>query len=99
AVGRYDLTIEATGFKTQKKSGLVIDVDTALEATASLEIKDVVTEVGVTVAAEAEEIRVETISTQLGEVLSNTEMTNVALNGRSFTDLLALQPGIVPMST
>ena len=26
-------------------------------------------------------------------------MTAVALNGRSFTDLLALQPGIVPMST
>src|SRR5271168_4479507 len=26
-------------------------------------------------------------------------MTSVALNGRSFTDLLALQPGIVPMST
>jgi hypothetical protein len=28
-----------------------------------------------------------------------TSMTAVALNGRSFTDLLALQPGIVPMST
>ena len=26
-------------------------------------------------------------------------MTAVALNGRSFTDLLALQPGIVPMTT
>jgi hypothetical protein len=26
-------------------------------------------------------------------------MTSVALNGRSFTDLLALQPGIVPMTT
>ena len=26
-------------------------------------------------------------------------MTTVALNGRSFTDLLALQPGIVPMTT
>src|SRR4051812_15001513 len=99
AVGKYDLTIEAIGFKTQKKSGLVIDVDTALEATASLEIKEISSEVGVTVAAEAEQIRVETISTQIGEVLSNTEMTNVALNGRSFTDLLALQPGIVPMTT
>jgi hypothetical protein len=26
-------------------------------------------------------------------------MTAVALNGRSFTDLLALQPGIVPITT
>src|SRR5215471_20595553 len=31
AVGRYDLTIEMGGFKPQKKNGLVIDIDTALE--------------------------------------------------------------------
>src|SRR5205823_3006014 len=37
--------------------------------------------------------------TQLGEVVTGAEMTTVALNGRSFTDLLALQPGIVPMTT
>jgi len=35
----------------------------------------------------------------MGEVITGTQITSVALNGRSFTDLLALQPGIVPMST
>src|SRR5207245_2171553 len=41
----------------------------------------------------------DTVSTQLGQVVTGAEMTTVALNGRSFTDLLALQPGIIPMTT
>lgn len=53
----------------------------------------------VTVSESTEEVHVETSSTQVGEVVSQKEMTTVALNGRSYTDLLALQPGIVPMST
>ena len=48
---------------------------------------------------EANPIAVETASTQLGGVVTGRSMTAVALNGRSFTDLLALQPGIVPVST
>src|SRR5262245_3288864 len=30
-VGRYDLTIEAVGFTAQKKPGLVVDADSALQ--------------------------------------------------------------------
>src|SRR5260370_5094009 len=44
-------------------------------------------------------VHVETESSQMGDVVTGTQITAVALNGRSFTDLLALQPGIVPMST
>ncbi len=36
---------------------------------------------------------IETQSTQLGEVITGEKMTSVPLNGRSFTDLLQLQPG------
>src|ERR1700693_5648279 len=35
----------------------------------------------------------------MGQVVTGTEIASVALNGRSFTDLMSLQPGIVPMST
>src|SRR5215467_13081825 len=99
AVGTYDLSIELAGFKPQKKNGLVIDVNTALEVNATLEVSAVTQEVSVSTDAAAEEVQVDTVSTQLGEVVTGTEMTTVALNGRSFTDLLALQPGIVPMTT
>jgi hypothetical protein len=40
-----------------------------------------------------------TQSTQVGQVVTSRDMTSVALNGRSYTDLLALLPGIVPVST
>jgi hypothetical protein len=99
AVGRYDLNVDAAGFKPQKKTGLVLDVDSAVEVTTSLEVLEVTTEVAVSANADELQVAVETISTQLGDVVTATQMTNVALNGRSFTDLLALQPGIVPTST
>ncbi len=44
-------------------------------------------------------MQIETASSQVGEVVTGHQMTAVMLNGRSYTDLLALQPGIVPMST
>src|SRR5262245_36318278 len=36
-VGRYELTTEAAGFTSQKKSGLVVDADSALQITTTLE--------------------------------------------------------------
>src|SRR6202007_159306 len=44
-------------------------------------------------------LHVETAAAHLGEAIESKAMTAVALNGRSFTDLLALQPGIVPVTT
>ena len=99
AVGKYDISVEAAGFKPQKKSGLVVDVDSALDVATKLEVREVTSEVSVSAAVEDLQVEVETISTQLGDVVSATQMTTVALNGRSFTDLMALQPGIIPFTT
>ena len=44
-------------------------------------------------------MQVETTNTQMGEVITGSSMTAIPLNGRSFTDLLALQPGVAPEST
>ena len=41
----------------------------------------------------------ESTSTQLGEILESKKIEAVPLNGRSFTDLMAVEPGIVPQST
>ena len=94
-VGRYDLQFEAAGFRSVRRAGIVIDADSALTVDAKVDLAEKIDEV--TVAAT--EIQVETSSTQMGQVVKSSEMTAVALNGRSFTDLLALQPGIVPMTT
>jgi len=95
AVGRYDLQVEAASFRPQKRTGLTIDTDSALTVDVNLEMAERTEEVTV----ESEVNLVETNSTQMGQVVKGTQMTAVALNGRSFTDLLALQPGIVPTTT
>jgi hypothetical protein len=96
-VGTYDIFFEADGFRAEKRTGLVVDANAAIEQNMSLQLAQRSEEI--TVSETANDVHVETASTQLGDVVSGKEMTVVALNGRSFTDLLALQPGIVPMTT
>src|SRR5262249_58684499 len=60
---------------------------------------EVSAEVSVTASEELQEVHVESVATQLGEVVSDIKMTNLSLNGRSYTDLLAIQPGIAPTTT
>jgi hypothetical protein len=96
-VGTYEVQAEARGFRTEKRIGLVIDANAAIQLDLTLELAQRTEEV--TVSDTAEQIHVETVSTQLGDVVTGKQMTTVALNGRSFTDLLALQPGIVPTTT
>ena len=63
---------------------------------------DATLEVGTTsekVEVTSDAVHVETQSTQMGEVISGKSMTAVPLNGRSYTDLLALQPGVSPYNS
>jgi hypothetical protein len=94
-VGTYDIQAEATGFQPFKRTGVVVDADSALTINFQLQPAQRIESVTV----QSEVAQVETQSTQVGEVVTGTQMTEVALNGRSYTDLLALQPGIVPVST
>ena len=96
-VGHYDILAAKAGFKDQHKKGITVDLDSALQIDLALELAQNQQEL--TVAETAADVTVETASTQMGDVVAGNTMTEVALNGRSFTDLLALQPGIVPMST
>jgi Carboxypeptidase regulatory-like domain len=94
-VGRYDLEVQARGFKDYKQTGLILDVNTALIVDVPLQLGEATQEVTINAAA----VQVETTNTQMGEVISDTKMTTVPLNGRSYTDLLALQPGVSPTSS
>ncbi len=94
-VGHYDLEVKTSGFRDFKQTGLILDVNTALTVDIPLELGEASQEVTVNAAA----VQVETTNTQMGEVITDTKMTTVPLNGRSYTDLLALQPGVVPVSS
>jgi carboxypeptidase family protein/TonB-dependent receptor-like protein len=95
SVGSYELHVDVSGFKSYRRTGLAVDANGALIVDVSLVIgerKDTVTVIQAPVSVESE-------NTQLGEVVSGQNITAVPLNGRSFTDLLALQPGVAPMTT
>jgi hypothetical protein len=94
-VGRYTVKAELEGFGAPSRNNLDVDANGELTVDLTMEMAEKVEEVTVLENA----AQVETASSQMGQVVTGTQMTSVALNGRSFTDLLALQPGIVPMST
>ena len=95
AVGQYELDVASRGFESYKRTGILIDVNTKLLADVALQMGNQTENVTVS----ANTVQVETASSQMGDVITGQTITAVGLNGRSYTDLLALQPGIVPMST
>ena len=95
AVGRYNIVIEKTGFKPYQRTGIAIDANSTLVVDAVLEVGGHAEAITVTENA----VHVEVSDTQMGEVVSGTKMAAVPLNGRSYTDLLALQPGVVPATS
>ena len=66
---------------------------------ASLDVALEIEGVAQTVEVTADALATETSSTQLGESLDTKKIEGVPINGRSFADLMALQPGIVPQNT
>ncbi len=94
-VGTYSVSIQKTGFSEYRETNLVINVDTSLQVDAGLQVGS--TQEHVTVTSSA--TRVDTETNQIGEVIGAKEMNSLPLNGRAYTDLLALQPGVVPIST
>jgi len=94
-VGRYDLTMQLDGFQTQKRTDIQVDADSALQMNVTLTVGGQAE----TVTVSANMVRVDTVSTQLGEVVPSKTMTTLSLNGRSYTDLLSIQPGVIPTTT
>jgi hypothetical protein len=94
-VGSYDLEVQVTGFRDYRRKGIVLDTNAALTLDASLEVGSA-TE---TVSVNDDALHVETVETQLGQVITGRQMEAVPLDGRSFTDLLSLQAGVAPASS
>jgi Carboxypeptidase regulatory-like domain len=94
-VDTYEVEITKAGFKRFVQSGLVLSVNDVLKLDTVLEVGSA--EEKVTVSADA--LHVDTTSSQMGEVISGQTMTAVPLVTRSYTDLLALQPGVAPTSS
>jgi carboxypeptidase family protein len=95
AARNYTLEVEAAGFRKFVQPKLQLLVNQRFRGDVTLSLGEVTQEV--TVAGNP--VQVESINTQLGDVIDDRKMTALPLNGRSYIDLIGLQVGVVPITS
>jgi len=91
----YQVTISANGFNTEIKTGIKINVGAQQEFNLTLQVGTVTHRVEVTAEAPA----VQLASSDISATVEATTVRELPLNGRSWTDLAALQPGVDTIQT
>src|SRR5580704_550479 len=89
--GPYQVTIRAEGFQTVIRSGIELTVGAHQVLDVSLRVGQMAQEIQVA----GDVPTVELTSSELGATVSSTTVRELPLNGRSWTDLANLQPGVV----
>ena len=91
APGTYNLTVTAPGFKKYSARGVVLDVAQKARVDVALQVGAASTEVTVEGTSVAQ---VETQSSEMAGTVTGKEISQLELNGRNFTQLVTLVPGI-----
>jgi Carboxypeptidase regulatory-like domain/TonB-dependent Receptor Plug Domain len=96
--GTYLVGVELSGFKKVEKR------DVVLSTASKISVGEFVLEVGnvsetVTVAAEASRSLLKTESAERSDLVTNTQLKELALNGRNIADLFKTIPGIIAGGT
>jgi len=90
-IGSYDLTVAAPGFKKYQANGIILRVAQKARVDVAMEVGAQATEVTVQGTSVAQ---VETQSSDLSGTVTGKEITQLELNGRNFTQLATLVPGV-----
>lgn len=88
--GSYDVTASAKGFQTTVERGIVLTVGAQQALNLSLKIG----ELSQTVEVNAAPPTVQTTSSTVGATVDSTTVRELPLNGRDWTSLAALEPGV-----
>jgi hypothetical protein len=89
--GPYNITIEANGFKTVHQNGMVVEVDQRARLDFALTVGSSTESITVQASAPLLNTSDASVSTLIG----NQFVENLPLNGRSFSSLIDLTPGVV----
>lgn len=93
--GTYDVTASASGFATQERKGAVVTVGGEQTLNLVMKLGAVTQKVTVTTAAPLIQLASSSISNQVNSVT----VRQLPLNGRSWTQLATLQPGVASMGS
>jgi hypothetical protein len=88
--GAYMVEAQATGFRTERRAGVVVQINQQARIDFTLQVGEVQQTLEVTAAAPL----LQTENATLGEVVAGERIVNLPLNGRSFVQLSALTPGV-----
>ncbi len=89
-LGKYSVTVSNAGFQTEEIKDISVEAGRIFNLQAKLSVASQATQVQV----EANAAAVETSSSAVTSVISTKTMLDVPLNGRDFTQLLKLNPGV-----
>ena len=90
-VGVYSIAVSHDGFGTQKRDGVSLVIAQTLDLTFQLAIAEVQQQVVVSTAAPA----VNTTTQQVSGLIDERQVKQLPLNGRSYDELLTLNPSAV----
>lgn len=93
--GKYTLEATAKGFSAKKVNEFIL----AVGQTGTIDFTLAVGSESSVVTVDAEAQQLDATSSNLGTVLATKQVNDLPTNGRNFTALLALTPGVVPVST
>jgi len=90
-IGSYDISVTAKGFRRYEVRGIILRVAEKARVDVALEVGGTSTEV---IVQGSQVAQVETQSSDLGGTVTGKEITQLELNGRNFTQLITLVPGV-----
>jgi hypothetical protein len=90
--GTYNITVTAKGFQKFTAQGVVLDVAQKSRVDVQLTVGAINEEIVVTGESVAQ---VETQSSALGSTITGKQVDQLMLNGRNFTQLVTLTPGVI----
>jgi Carboxypeptidase regulatory-like domain/TonB-dependent Receptor Plug Domain len=89
-VGTYAIRVEATGFKTENRTGIVLNVSDDLKINITLQVGSI-TDV---VTVEASPVAVELGNPASATVIDGQQVRELSLGTRNYEQLVALMPGV-----
>ncbi|PYT27863.1 MAG: TonB-dependent receptor [Acidobacteria bacterium] len=92
AIGRYSVTVEASGFKKSVRTDITVNVQDRVRVDVALEVGAVTD----TVEVQASAPLLQTDTSYLGQVVESQRIVDLPLNGRYFSRLAILTAGTAP---
>src|SRR5580658_217370 len=93
-IGHYQLEIQAQGFQTYMQQGISLDINQTATVIVHLRVGSETQQVEVTADAEL----IQNTVSSLGQTVMEREILDLPLDGRNFSQLGLLQPGVVPLT-